>query len=157
MKLVWMAVAALVVSFQVGAHEIDSTEAYLNMVLAPENEFVVFEEVDVAGIRTLISRNVSTRIRRYSASVADCAQGLTHLRLIVSRAGLHVDGGGATFSDGSTKDVSFSQSFREGYTSPWISSSYFGTGGKCVRSVYVNARSTHATESSHVVVQGKFE
>lgn len=141
----------LFIGFNVAAETADQTELYLEHMLSFEGE-----NYEIMGTKTLTSREVGPDLATYQARVENCAEGLTHVRIIVSKAGLKVKGGGAIFSDGSRKNVGLTRSFSSGYTSPWISTSYLGANGRCVTSVFVNAHSTEAGKSSHVVVEGQY-
>lgn len=114
--------------------------------------------LDLAGtsIRSMASRDVGDAAKKYSGKVKDCGRGLAALRVLVSRAGLTVEGGGAHFSDGSSKTMSFGRTFSAGYVSPWIDAAAFGFGSRCVTSVFVIAHSAVAGQRSHVEVQGRF-
>lgn len=113
---------------------------------------------EINAVTTLATLNVgvSANYRRYSARVRNCGNDISHLKIEVLNNPLAVDGLGATFSDGTSQNFSYSTTLEAGYVSSWLDIGMFKSQDQCVTSVYVNARSA-GNGTSKVRVYGNMK
>lgn len=135
--------------FTMGAHAQD-----LGSIINSAN--ILHGAFDPLSTRTILVKTVGPTMKTYSARVPNCAKSITHVRVKVSRADLTIDGGGAIFSDGTSKTAQIQQTFNAGYVSPWIALSFLVEPGKCPMKVFVNAQSAETGLNSQVEVQARY-
>lgn len=150
-------VSSLIFGLNVHAQEIGQPKDLIQALLDHSAGQLAQPDMEAADVRTLVARNVGPTLKTHSSNVADCARGLTHLRLKVTKADLEVKNGGAKFSDGSDKTGNLNTTFDAGYTSPWVSVNMLGIGNRCVKSVFVVARAADGRSTSRAVVEGRFK
>lgn len=119
-----------------------------------EDFFVELHDHEIMAVTTLADLRVGSELRRHASNVRNCGDDLSHVMLRVENAGLHVAEAGVIYTDGTRKVYNFSYNFPAGYDSPWVDIDRIRRPGKCLKSVYVVAKSRSANTASRVKVIG---
>ncbi len=112
----------------------------------------IYDSNQTLAVESLAVVSVGHELRRYSVRVRNCGRDITHLKLRITNAALFVDGAGVTFTDGGSEQFYFSYVFPKNYDSPWFGVSDLKPQDKCVKSIFVHARSDDPDTLSRVEV-----
>jgi hypothetical protein len=112
------------------------------------------QSFEIFGVRSIGVVRIGPNSARHSVAVRNCANDLTHVKLLIRESGVEVEGAGVTYTDGSVDEYSFYKSYPEGYESSWLSLDAFRSPTRCINSVFVQAHSTG--NMARVEIMGNF-
>jgi hypothetical protein len=113
------------------------------------------QSFEILGVRSIGVARVGSNSARHSVAIRNCANDLTHVKLIISESGIEVEGAGVTYTDGTVNKYSLYQSYPEGYESSWLNLDPFRSPNRCISSVFVRAHSTDRN-TARVEIVGNF-
>lgn len=114
------------------------------------------QDFEILRVRTIGIVRIGPNSARHAVSVRNCADDLTHVKLIIKESGVTVQGAGVTYTDGTVDEYAFYKSYPKNYESDWLNLDPFRSPGRCINSVFVQAHSTDA-RAARVEILGNFK
>jgi hypothetical protein len=113
------------------------------------------QSFEILGVRSIGVARVGVNSARHSVAIRDCANDLTHVKLIIHESGIEVESAGVTYTDGTVNKYALYQSYPEGFESSWLNLDLFRSPNRCINSVFVHAHSTDKN-TARVEIVGNF-